>query len=157
MSNNTKVVLAVTGQHEWPKPNQSYERVLTKFQFKEPNISKFFNNILHNQEFDLYGFIKPGFSFCHDGVLEEIVTVFNSNENIGAMYCDYRIGEKQYYLDPFDYRISPPNTSVFINSKALTNLKFIDNDDMFANIFTQLINQKFLIIHIAQMLLESNA
>ncbi len=154
MPNSPKVVLAVAGATNWPKPNQSYERVITKFQFKEPDLSKFFNQILRGADsFDLYGFIQQGFAFSSTNSLQKIIDLFQSNKNISGIYCDYKIDNKQFYLDAFYAGIPPINTSLFINNKIRNNLEFTNTDDLFKNMFMQIVNQQFLLIHMADCLL----
>lgn len=154
MSNPPKVVLALAGTTNWPKPNQTYERVITKFQFQEPNLSKFFNQILHGTDiFDFYGFVQKEFCFSSTNALQKIIDLFQSNENINGIYCDYVIDNKQFYLDAFHGGMSPINTSLFINSKIRNKLEFTNKNDLFTNLFTQIVNQQFLLIHMPDCLL----
>ncbi len=152
MSDPPKVILAVAGQKQWPKPDQTYERVITKFQFKQNNAVDFYNSILDAPEkFDIYGFIESGVTFSSTNALQSIIDLFSYNENISAVYSDYITKGKTVYLDPFHIKMQPINTSIFIHGRICQNIRFTTEN----NIFAQLVNQNLLIAHLAEPLLST--
>lgn len=159
MSDNPTVILAVPAQQEWQKPAQHYDRVITRYQFKIPNTSQFFNNILQNDEetFDIYGFLLPDFIFANPDALAMVVNRFIKFPEVSLVFGDYAVGEREHYLDPFDYRVQPDNTSIFIRGSLRKNIAFSDNVNMFAEMQMRLTQQGLLSMHVAEKLFEKNA
>ena len=154
IGNNTtfsRVVLAVPMQNKWVKPEQSHKDITAHYQINKP-LHMFFNDILSKPEqYDIYGFLRPNYWFNHDYAMERIVEKFNEYPHICAIYTDF-VDKKPIYLSPYDPKIQPLNTSLFINSKFKNIIKF-PAENMFEAVMLNIMHQGLLTVHIAEQLL----
>ncbi len=147
MPEHPSVIIGVPRQKKWTKPGQNYKGVLTKYQFKEPDTIKFFNSILHGEPYDIYGFFAPEFEFAEPDSLTLIVDHFKKWPEIQAVYSDYSVKERQFYLEPYPF----PDTTVFINGKARFLCQFLPVERTYENILLQIQQKGLLVKHLAEL------
>ena len=174
MSKSKKVLVAV-GASPTPKlPRQKYDNIFTKYNMPfgmPPEIMAdpvFFNQIIDrgiqidqgiefNPPPSIYGFLKGGYCYSSPDSLQEIVDVFNIDDDIEIVVTDILVKKADVGAEFIDYGHSEavPDLPFFIKDSLVNEVRFENSPEMFKKALESLVTKGKKIYHIGEPLLTS--
>ena len=162
------VVVAVGAGPALKLPRQNYENITTNYNFPVgiPSAvitdADFFNLTIHSgisgeKCFYIYGFLKGTYSYSSPSSLQQIVDIFNMDDEIEIVTTDVMVHKRASGASFIDYGHSEniPNEPFFVKYPIVEDLKFENSPEIFKKPLETLVRKGKKIYHIGEPLLTT--
>ena len=166
MPKSRRVLVAVGKSPIQKLPRQDYDNIVTKYNFPlgmppsamtDPD---FFNDTIEKrasfgQHPSIYGFLKGGYRYASSSSLQEIVNVFDMDDDIEIVTTDILVKKLNTGAQFIEYGHSEaiPDLPFFVKDSIIDEIAFENSTEIFKSLLDSLVKKGKKIYHIGDPLL----